>query len=70
MVCPITYGGHNKSKHSLGTEIYYDAKESEKLKPGLVTSYSLWPGNGAGPILQLPGNTEQNTIQLECGQLP
>jgi len=27
------------------------------LKPGLVTSYDLWPGNGAGPILQLPEPT-------------
>jgi len=27
----------------------------KNLKPGLVTSYDLQPGNGAGPVLQLPG---------------
>jgi len=26
----------------------------KKLKPDSVTSYNLWPENGAGPVLQLP----------------
>jgi len=28
-----------------------------KLKPGLVASYDLWPGNGAGTIIQFSGPT-------------
>jgi len=28
-----------------------------KLKPGLGASYKLWPGNGAGAVLQLLGPT-------------
>jgi len=30
--------------------MYYNTK---KLKPGLVTSYDIWPGNGEGLFIHL-----------------
>jgi len=38
-----------------------------KLKPRLVASYALRPGNGADPILQLPGSTQS---QARASQMP
>jgi len=43
-----------KKQHSLqgmhqSEEMYYNTKQTqEKLKPGFVAFYDIWPGNGAG----------------------
>jgi len=31
--------------------MYYNTKKTKKLKPGLVASYNIWPGNGEGLFL-------------------
>jgi len=28
-------------------EMYYNTKLAQKIKPGLVAVYDIWPGNGA-----------------------
>ena len=41
-----------------------------ETRPGLVTLYDIWPGNGAGPFLQLqsphraPSNWESSDVAL------
>jgi len=40
-----------KARIHQSKEMYYDTKETQKLKPGLVVSYDIRPGNGEGLFL-------------------
>jgi len=48
----------NTTKANIRSERKNTTTENkQKLKPGLVFLYDLWPGDRAGPILRLPGPT-------------
>jgi len=51
---PISWLGMEKQnltqrKHAFTTKtMYFNTTQTQKLKPGLVASYDIWPGNGEG----------------------
>ena len=78
MVRPIPQGNHNKSKHSSGTQKYYNTKGTKKLKPRLVVCYKFYDMTYSlemeqAIFLQLPvptlghKTTNNNTVRLSAG---
>jgi len=50
---------HNKQQHNKNMLRY----TTDKVRPGLVALYNIWPGNGAGLFLQPRSSqrTDQST---------